>query len=757
MIERRAITINGAVQGVGFRPFIYRLALTCGVHGWVINAAQGVQIEAEGESEQLDAFLNGIGNGKPAHATIRDLRVQLIPPVGDSAFEIRSSATAGVKTVDILPDLATCPDCLRELLDPNDRRYRYPFINCTHCGTRYSIIEALPYDRINTTMRRFPMCDTCRAEYENPLDRRFHAQPNACPDCGPHLEVWSGTGTVLEQRDDALLHACEAIRAGRIVALKGLGGFQLIVDGRNEDAVARLRQRKDREAKPFALMMPTLRMAREWCEVSDLEADLLASAAAPIVLLRSKGGEAAANVAPGNPYLGVMLPYTPLHHLLMCELRFPIVATSGNRSGEPICIDEREALVRLGDIADLFLVHDRPIARHVDDSVVRVMAGLATVLRRARGYAPAPIALSADKPLIAVGAHLKNTVAVTVGDRAIVSQHIGDLDSAETDAAFKQTADDLQRLYDLKPEAIVCDLHPDYRSSQHARESGLPVIAVQHHYAHVTACIAEHRLEAPVLGVSWDGTGYGTDGTIWGGEWFHITTDGWARAAHLRQFRLPGGDLAVREPRRSALGVLYELYRDFPPDLAPVQSFTPAELKLIKTALAKGINAPLTSSMGRLFDAVAALLGLYPRVSFEGQAAMALEFAADGTNSEECYPYAITDITSGKGGSGGMIDWTPLALAMIDDVRSNATAGSISAKFHNTLAAMVVSIAERVGTEQVVLTGGCFQNVMLLEKAVARLKNAGFRPYWHRQIPPNDGGIAIGQLAAAIKGESRCV
>jgi hydrogenase maturation protein HypF len=783
------------VQGVGFRPFVYRLATEMGLPGWVNNSAQGVFIEVEGERERLEAFLLRLEPEKPPRAFIQSLESSFLDPVGYTTFEIRHSEEAGAKTAFVLPDLAVCPDCLREIFDPSDRRYRYPFTNCTNCGPRFSILLALLYDRPNTTMRVFPMCEACRAEYENPSDRRFHAQPNACPACGPHVELWDGAGATLATHYDALLAAAGAIRHGRIVAVKGLGGFHLMCDARSEEAVRLLRQRKRREEKPFALMFPSLESVTAMCEVSDMEARLLRSPESPIVLLRRKqvvgslgrwvigkpdhpttqspNDPITPSVAPGNPTLGVMLPYTPLHHLLMAELGFPVVATSGNLSDEPICTDEREALERLGGIADLFLVHNRPIARHVDDSVARVMLGREMVLRRARGYAPLPVTLREPLPtLLAVGAHLKNTVAVSVGRQVFGSQHIGDLETAQAFDAFRRVIADFENLYELKPGAVACDLHPDYLSTHYAERSGLPVVRVQHHYAHVLACMAENEMDAPVLGVSWDGTGYGTDGTVWGGEFLRVTADGFERAARLRTFRLPGGERAVKEPRRAAMGLLYELFGDrlftSPLPLTPsregrgntmalppgggglgggetLRAFSPAELVVLRRMLAQGVNAPVTSSMGRLFDAVASIVGLRQTVRFEGQAAMELEFALHGVETEEAYPFEVAE----RNGQPAVVDWGPMICAILVDGECGLPAGMISAKFHNALAEMIVTVAGRVEEERVVLSGGCFQNRYLTERAVRRLRAEGFRPYWHQRVPPNDGGIALGQVMAA--------
>jgi hydrogenase maturation protein HypF len=754
------VQVRGAVQGVGFRPFIYRLASELHLHGWVSNTPQGVIIEAEAPLEALERFLARIEQEKPLHALIQDLQWEFLEPVHHRGFEIRQSEGSGDKTALVLPDFAICPDCLREIFDPNNRRYRYPFTNCTHCGPRFSIIEALPYDRPNTTMRGFPMCEECQAEYEDPLDRRFHAQPNACPRCGPHLELWDRTGSILSTHDDALHQAAEVIRRGEIVAVKGLGGFQLMVDARDPEAVARLRQRKHREEKPLALMYPSLQQVLADCEASLMEQGLLGSSEAPIVLLQRKSSSPSAiapNAAPGNPNLGIMLPYTPLHHLLMAEVGFPVVATSGNLSDEPICTDEYEAIERLGAIADVFLVHNRPIARHVDDSIVRVMANRRSIIRRARGFAPMPIELEQPAPpVIAVGAHLKNTIGVAVGKDVFLSQHIGDLESLQAYAAFTKVIRDFQTLYDLRLEAIVCDAHPDYRSTQYAEESRLPVIRVQHHYAHVLACMAENRLSAPVLGVSWDGTGYGTDNTIWGSEFLSVDERSFTRIAHLTPFRLPGGDSAVKAPGRVAISLLHEAFGgDFTAltDLEPVQAYSPQELNILKAMLQQGINAPVTSSMGRLFDGVAAIIGLRQRASFEGQAAMELEFALHDLKTDECYPFTVTEITSENALSRSMIMiiWKAMIRAIVDDVRERVPSGVIAAKFHNTLVEMIINVAERANLEQIVLTGGCFQNRYLLERAVHHLKAAGFRPYWHSVVPTNDGSIALGQIVAASR------
>ena len=769
------------MQGVGFRPFVYRLATGRGLRGWVSNSSRGLSLEVEGSPDTLRDFLVRLEADRPPRSFIQSLESTWLDPVGYASFEIRPSDESGEKSALILPDLATCPECVREIFDPANRRHLYPFTNCTNCGPRFSIIETLPYDRGGTSMRGFAMCGLCQAEYDNPLDRRFHAQPNACPSCGPHLELWNPAGAVLYTRHPALLAAAESIRQGRIVALKGLGGFHLLVAARDEAAVQRLRTRKGREEKPFALMFPSLAQVRSSCLVEAMEERLLRSPEAPIVLLRRRRdgpGPVPDLVAPRNPYLGVMLPYTPLHHLLLAELEVPVVATSGNLSDEPICTDEQEALSRLANIADLFLVHNRPIVRHLDDSIARVMLGRELILRRARGYAPLPVALGSARPpgpgasaagdkapvesgglsdksasFLAAGAHLKNTIALSVGPQVFLSQHIGDLETEAALAAFRRVVSDLQRLYEVKPLAVAADAHPDYLSTRFARQTGLPLILVQHHYAHVLACMAENDLQPPALGVSWDGTGYGSDGTIWGGEFLRVGQSGFERLAHLRVFPLPGGDQAVKEPRRSALGLLFEGWGGAVfdrTDLAPLRAFRLQELAVLIQALPKKLNTPLTSSVGRLFDAVSSLLDLRQVARFEGQAAMELEFLLDETQTTEAYPLPIREPASAA--ASLVLDWHPLVEAVLAEAGAGVAPGLISARFHNALAASILEVARRSGEQRVVLSGGCFQNRYLTERAVHLLQAGGFSPYWHQRVPPNDGGVALGQIIAAARG-----
>jgi hydrogenase maturation protein HypF len=760
MRQRVHIAIRGAVQGVGFRPFVFRLASTLGLPGWVANTSQGVFVEADGEKGVLDTFVLRLQNEAPPLARIQSLEFSYLDPSGFTSFEIRESSSGGETTALVLPDIAPCPDCRAEILDPSNRRYRYPFTNCTHCGPRFTIIESLPYDRANTSMKRFGMCEACRREYEDPADRRFHAQPIACPECGPSLALLDGRGKLTAERDDALSAACGLIRKGQIVALKGLGGFQLIVDARNDGAVRLLRQRKHREEKPFAVMVADEASAREICDVSPMEERLLRSPEAPIVLLRKRppsalGGTSAllapsSPVAPRNPSLGLMLPSTPLHILLMRELGFPVVATSGNIADEPICIDEAEAVMRLAGIADVFLIHNRPIVRHADDSVARVVLGRELLLRRARGYSPLPVGLVADAPpLLAVGAHLKNTVAVAKGANVFLSQHIGDLESKPSRDAFERAIADMEQMFDVEPAAVVSDLHPEYSSTQFALGLSLPRIAVQHHFAHVASCMADNQLTGRVLGVSWDGTGYGPDGNIWGGEF--LSTDGGAfrRLASFRPFRLPGGEQAIKEPRRSALALLYELLGPgvfTRTDLAPLHAFNRSELGPLRTMLEGGFRAPWTTSAGRLFDAVGSLLGLAQVNSFEGQAAMALEFSLSDVPGATSYRIPVLPHS---GTPALLLDWGDMIYEILNDLDEGIPTGWIAARFHNALARAIVDVAELAGEPRVVLTGGCFQNMVLLQMSVAALRNAGFQPYWHQRVPPNDGGIALGQIAAA--------
>lgn len=775
-IRRAAITARGVVQGVGFRPFVYNAAQSNGLAGWVRNESGAVRIEVQGGRAAVDAFLEQLREFPPPQARIDSLDVADIPLDNlDAAasFEIRASGADTSPRPTIPADLATCADCLAEINSPGERRHGYPFTNCTNCGPRLSIIERLPYDRPNTSMSSFEMCPACRAEYENPADRRFHAQPIACPTCGPQLQLLDASGVERAVGPAALTAAIESLLSGRIVALKGLGGFQLLADATDAEAVARLRERKHRPDRPFAVMMASLDEVRRYCRVSDEEARLLVSHQAPIVLLRRSclkncdsgrpAAEAASpfceGVAPGNPYLGGMLPYTPLHHLLMQAVERPIICTSGNLSEEPMAIDTEDALQRLGSIADVLLTHDRPIVRPVDDSIVRIGIAGVQVLRRARGFAPLPIELQteADNPpaVLAVGGHLKNTVALTLGRvrethhvETVLSAHIGDLESTASIDVFRRAIDDLLEFYKTTPKIIACDLHPDYASTRHAEELAtrlsVPLVRVQHHHAHVTACMAEHDLQGPVLGFAWDGTGYGPDGTVWGGEILLCEDAEYHRAAHLRTFALPGGDRAAHEPRRSAIGLLYEIFGPQAAEYAR-DLFAPQELKNLLLMLDRKINSPRTSSMGRLFDAVAALCGLPPVITFEGQSAMALEFAAD-ENVQESYPCLLSPTDNRT-----LIDWEPLVRGVLADRAAGVPVATISGRFHNALADMAVTVAKMPEKPlPIVLSGGCFQNALLTERVNRRLSAEGFSVYNHHKMPPGDGCIALGQAAVAL-------
>lgn len=752
MIGRIAVALGGAVQGVGFRPFVYRLARDLDLSGWVRNDPAGVRLEIEGERGCLEAFLERLRAERPPQSTIDWLEWHPLPPGGTRGFDIRSSAVAGERRATVLPDLATCPECRRELFDPADRRFRYPFLNCTRCGPRWSIIESLPYDRARTAMKGFPLCARCRAEFEDPGDRRFHAQPTACPDCGPRLLLTAPDGEPLATGDEALLAAARALRAGRIVAMKGLGGFHLMVDAANDPAVRSLRSRKGRVAKPFALMVADVEAARRIAHVDDAEAALLSGVEAPIVLLDARAEHRLApTVAPDNPRFGVMLPATPLHHLLLADLRGPLVATSGNLAEEPLCTDDDEARHRLSGVADLVLGHDRPIVRPVDDSVARVLLGRPQILRRARGYAPLPVVTLPDgPPVLALGGQQKNSVALALGERILLGPHVGDLEGERALRAFRRLASDLPALYDTTPDVVAVDLHPDYVTSHEVGRFGKPRIGVQHHEAHLAAVLAEHGVAGPALGVVWDGTGYGSDGTIRGGEFFRVRDGGMQRIAHLRPFRLPGGDAAARDARRSAFGLLHELLAGSPeprPDVAEACGLEPRAAAVLATLCASGLNAPWTTSMGRLFDAVAVLLGLRFRSRFEGEAAMAVEFAAAAAPDVPPFPFGWRP--AAPGAEPVPLDWGPALRALLAARAAGESSAVLAARFHATLVAMIAAVADSEGAPIILVSGGCFQNRRLMEMLARRAAADGRRLLWPERVPPNDGGLAVGQAVLA--------
>lgn len=746
------IEVTGIVQGVGFRPFVYNLAQRLNLRGWVRNTSGGVEMEVDGDRAALDTLIDSLKREAPPLARVERVNVTDRSPNGFTKFEIRASQeSSGFQPIS--PDIATCPDCLRELFDPNDRHYRYPFVNCTHCGPRYSIIRDLPYDRPHTTMAGFAMCPDCAREYGDPADRRYHAQPVSCPHCGPR--VWAVTGDqIIEDQEEALRAIRKLVASGEIVAIKGLGGFHLACDAANPNAVAELRRRKNRPDKPLAVMMADVAAVTRHCEMSGAEQAELESNRRPVVLLRKKlDSNVAEEVAPGQCTLGVMLPYTPLHHLLLERddaVPYAWVMTSGNASNEPIIAENKEALAKLGHIARAFLLHDRPIQARIDDSVVRLEleCGRLSPLRRARGYAPEPIRLAwQSSPMLAVGAELKNTFCLARDQYAFVSPHIGDLKSYETQQAYKQSIAHCEGLFRVIPELIVHDLHPDYQSTRYALEraerNGLPTLAVQHHHAHIAACMAEHGLpaDARVIGFAFDGTGYGTDGAIWGGEVLAAGYKDFERTFHLDYVRMPGGDLAIREPWRMAFAWLHKIGYDWQSSFRKTEHA--GKFESLRQQLETGINAPLNTSMGRLFDAVAALVGLRGEVTYEGQAAIELE-----NRVSPCEPAAYTfEIGDGVFSAG------PVIRAILADLKAGVRIGQIAARFHNGVAQLVVDLASEIrlqdGLNDVVLSGGVWQNMTLLAAARSGLETEGFRVFTHQQVPANDGGISLGQIAIA--------
>lgn len=741
---RKHLSITGFVQGVGFRPFIYNLASEHQLTGWILNDSAGIQIEVQGPRESLEGFMQKVKICQLPNASIYHIDISEIPAIKEESFTIKQSEHGGSHHSFIVPDLATCKKCIEDLTNPHNRRYRYPFTNCTHCGPRFSIIERLPYDRAHTTMKHFTMCKECSKEYTNPQNRRFHAQPNACPQCGPQLELWDAFGRVVAEQDDALTETCRLIKEGKILAVKGLGGFHLMVDAQCDQSILKLRERKQRPHKPFALMYPTIDFVKKDCSVSLIEEELLTSKEAPIVILKAEQFPSPF-IAPGNPYLGVMLPYTPLHHLMMEELKGPVIATSGNQSNEPICTDEKTVLSDLQGIADYFLVHNRPIIRGVDDSVVRVINGESVIIRRSRGYSSIPIFIDQIiPPSLALGGHQKSTIAVANGKMITISQHLGDLETDKACENFQHEVSNAMSLYSVNPEFVVADSHPDYFSSRMAEALDKPIKRCQHHEAHVYACIAENRLEPLLLGVSWDGTGYGSDGTIWGGEFFRVNEDfTMKRVATIRPFRLLCGEKAVREPRLVALSLLYEVFglevfsRD---DLPVVSTFSTQEVSNYEKMLSRGFLSPVCSSMGRLFDGVSALLGICHGTTFEGQAAMELEFLSELSDEKSFYSFELI---------GGIIDWVPMIGQILQDINKGVAKSDIAAKFHNTLVRFIQAVTQEEGLSQVVLSGGVFQNKRLVEQTVACLENQGLDVFTHQNIPPNDGGISCGQLFAS--------
>ncbi|MGB0717142.1 MAG: carbamoyltransferase HypF [Phycisphaerae bacterium] len=758
-IERRQVSVQGAVQGVGFRPFVFRLAVDLQLRGWVENTPDGVRIDVLGPKATLGDFEKRLQSDAPPLALITGLVSCPAPYVHYSGFEIRNSRSHGSRRTLILPDIVTCDECAAEIFDPANRRYRYPFTNCTNCGPRYSIITGLPYDRPLTTMRDFVMCEACLHEYEDPLDRRFHAQPNACPKCGPQLSLHDKNGTLRATGHDALRQAASAIRHGLIVAVKGIGGYQLMVSAVLRKAIVTLRRRKQRPDKALAIMVASLEQAALHAHIEEEDAILLRSPAGPVTLIHRKDRSClASNIAPRSSLLGMMLPTTPLHHLLLRETGEPVVATSGNRTDEPLCIENDEALLRLGNVADLFLMHDRPIMRQVDDSVARLWCGRPVLIRRARGYAPLPIAVSeCQTPLVAVGPQQKNTIAVAGNGHVVVSQHIGNLGSVSTNRSFRQTLKELPELQGIEPVVVAHDRHPDYESTRFVADLPLPAVGIQHHFAHIVACLAEHEQNDPVIGFSWDGTGYGDDGTVWGGETLLADKRRYERFATFSAFPLPGGDQASREPRRSALGLLWRTFgaETMSEWQALLPHFRTSDIRVLSRAMTTGTNAPLTSSVGRLFDAVSCLIGGQPAVSYEGQAAIELEQLALQSDNEDTYPFTLQmPSDSDMGGSRIqdcplIVDPTPMVRALIADRRAGVSRPVMARRFHMTLVSIIATLASKAPGSTVALVGGCFQNMLLLDTATRRLESSGFRVLTSELFPANDGGIALGQAVAA--------
>ncbi|MFD2418220.1 carbamoyltransferase HypF [Amycolatopsis pigmentata] len=739
MVVRVSVRVGGVVQGVGFRPFVYALAVRLGLNGHVGNDVAGVFAEVEGQPSAVEEFLIALHEEAPPLAVVDEVSVREIASLGETGFRIVPSPDGGHAATLVSADSATCEDCLRDLHDPGDRRYRYPFINCTNCGPRFTIVRSVPYDRPSTTMASFPLCPDCEREYHDPADRRFHAQPVCCPACGPRLELTDVPGDPVES-------TVELLHGGAVVAIKGLGGYHLAVDAGQEAAASRLRGRKHREDKPFAVMVPDLAAARELCEVDEVAERMLGGRRRPIVLLpRLDGGAIAPSVAPGNRRLGVMVPYTPLHHLLMEAFGGPIVLTSGNVSDEPIVYRDEEVRARLAGIADAFLTHDREIHIRTDDSIVRPFRGRAQVQRRSRGYVPEPVTVHREfsRQVLACGAELKNTFCLAKDKHAFLSHHIGDLENFETLESFTSGIEHFAGLFDIKPEVVAHDLHPEYLSTKYAKElTGVELVGVQHHHAHIASCLADNGRDGPVLGVAFDGTGYGTDGTIWGGEFLLANLSGFDRVAHFAPVPMPGGTAAIKQPWRMALSYLGT---DDPVAL-DVFRRNEGAWETVASLARKGLNSPMTSSAGRLFDAVAALLGVRDAVNYEGQAAIELEQIAD-PGEEGGYRAEIT------GGERLVVHGRDLVLAAAGDLRAGVAVPAIAARFHNGVADVVTRTCRRLReatqVTTVALSGGVFQNLLLLERTVDALTDNGFEVLTHSRVPANDGGISLGQAVIA--------
>ena len=742
---RRFVKVIGIVQGVGFRPFVYRVALEENLKGWVNNTAAGVLIEVEGSLENLDTFQKKLIEEAPPLSKVEEIRVEHLPFFGYDSFTIeKTQGNEDVLTL-ISPDVSICSQCEEDIKNPNNHRYDYPFTNCTNCGPRFSIIQQLPYDREMTTMKSFPMCAKCKEEYENPLDRRFHAQPNACPDCGPRVWLTDQKGNSLDTKDP-IGELCSRLKEGAIIGLKGLGGFQLVCDGKNSAAVQKLRERKKRPRKPFALMIRDVKTIRVHCHVNEKEEEILTGILKPILLLDKKNEELPENIAPRQNRLGVMLPYTPLHHLLFRGTLEVLVMTSGNVSGLPIEYKNEEAIDRLGGIVDYFLLHDRDIHIPVDDSVSRVVLGKERLIRRSRGYAPIPIKIEGIEETLACGSHLKNTFCISKKDMAFLGQHIGDLENLETYQHFQGCVDHFKSIYGIQPQIIAHDLHPEYLSTVYAEKETGDKVAIQHHHAHIASCMAEHGIHEPVIGIAYDGTGYGTDGKIWGGEFLICDYEGFQRVGHLNYMRMPGGDAAVKGPWRMAISQLYALWGEalkLPHTMDVAEDEKTSIIQVLKYQL----NCPETSSMGRLFDSVVGLLGICKTITYEAQGAIELEGIADiGETIPYFYEFEIRD-------GSYVVNTRYMIKEILKDIEKGVAISRIAGRFHETVICFTIELCCRIQESyrisKVVLSGGVFQNEILLKEIYSRLDEKGFDVYIHEQIPCNDGGIALGQLIIA--------
>lgn len=745
---RLKINITGIVQGVGFRPFIYRLANEMELTGYVCNDAGGVAIEAEGDESVLTELLLRIEKEKPALSKIFSLRHSFLHDKGFKEFVIEESEKNGEIRASILPDIAACDKCLRDISDREDRRFNYPFTNCTHCGPRFTIIEDLPYDRKNTSMKDFRMCADCEREYSDPSDRRFHAQPDACPVCGPEVALLDNRGEAVSRRDEAIEQCVALIKEGNVIAIKGLGGYHLVCDAGNAESIKRLRERKQREERPVAVMFPDIESIKAEAHVGILEERALCSVERPIVILRKKEkSRLPDSISPGNDTIGAFLSYTPLHHIILQRLKSPIVATSANISDEPIAKDDGDAFKRLSGIADYFLTHDRKIIRRCDDSVVRIVAERQVPIRRSRGFAPLPVLLpfKLKRPVLALGSYMNNTIAVGIDDKVYISQHIGDLETPLAMEFYEETVNDFLKLFDIKPAIVVADMHPGYYSTifgeKHFKDK---LVKVQHHFAHILSCMAENDIQTDeeVIGFAFDGTGYGTDKTVWGSEVMTASYSGFKRSYHLHPYRLPGGEKAVKEPVRTALSLLYETFGDV--SEFDILSLSEQEKKFYTDMIKKGINSPLTTSIGRLFDGVASIIGLRHHVSYHAQAAVMLEQAASRLNENGIYPFSMND---------DIIEFRPMIKEIVKDKRSGILAENMAKKFHNTIIEMIISLSDSLrndtGINKVALSGGVFQNGIILGGAFDKLKERGFIPLIHQLVPSNDGGISLGQAVAA--------